>query len=84
MKNRNERGNFEHVKMMCTSKMVCPVNLAKKQSQAERKSTQIPRPAVFPEYNRYMGGTNRMDDNVDSIRLRIKEQNKAYKYNSGY
>lgn len=52
-----------------------PIKSAKRYSQAEKKMIQVSRPAVFERYNMYMGGTDRMDQNISQYRISIRTKN---------
>ena len=43
-------------------------------SQAEKKNIHITRPHVVGGYNKYMGGTDRMDENVAKQRIGIRSK----------
>lgn len=38
-------------------------------SAADKKKIQVPRPFLFTNYNKYMGGTDLMDQNVNTYRI---------------
>jgi len=49
-----------------------PVTQAKRWSAACKKHIQIPMPNLVAQYNRFMGGTDRMDQNVAKFRINIR------------
>ncbi|XP_049313796.1 piggyBac transposable element-derived protein 3-like [Bactrocera dorsalis] len=44
-----------------------PVTNAVRYSQKQKKFIDVPRPLVIKEYNKYMSGVDRMDQNVESV-----------------
>lgn len=56
----------------CSS--VDPVSSVKRFSQSEKKFIQIPRPFLVGEYNRSMGGVDRLDQNVAEYRINIRNK----------
>ncbi|XP_064486109.1 piggyBac transposable element-derived protein 3-like [Ornithodoros turicata] len=57
---------------MSTCHGVQPVEKASRYSQSEKKRISVPRPALFAEYNKFMGGTDRMDENVSLYRIAVR------------
>ncbi|XP_046404157.1 piggyBac transposable element-derived protein 3-like [Ischnura elegans] len=55
-----------------TCHSIQPVAPVRRFSRAEMRNVRIPRPSVISEYNRYMGGTDRMDENVSCYRIGIR------------
>lgn len=53
---------------------VDPITNVKRFSQSEKKFIQIPRPSVIGEYNRSMGGVDRLDQNVAGYRIHIRNR----------
>ena len=49
-----------------------PLTQARRWSAADKKHVQIPMPHMVAQYNRFMGGTDRMDQNVAKFRIRIR------------
>ncbi|XP_048006721.1 piggyBac transposable element-derived protein 3-like [Leguminivora glycinivorella] len=60
------------VTAMCSLYGVEPLSSIGRYSAAEKKKIQVPRPAVFTNYNRYMGGTDLMDQNINTYRIGIR------------
>ncbi|KAJ2937338.1 hypothetical protein O0L34_g19219 [Tuta absoluta] len=57
------------VTAMSTVYGVEPITNVGRYSATEKKKTQVPRPSIFTNYNRYMGGTDLMDQNVNTYRI---------------
>jgi len=55
---------------------VHPISSVKRYSRQDKKSIQVPRPYILGEYNKYMGGTDRMDENI--AKYRINARNKKW------
>lgn len=51
-----------------------PINNVSRYSQAEKKKITISRPNAIAKYNRYMGGTDRMDENVALYRIGVRSK----------
>lgn len=51
---------------------VKPITQAKRWSSADKKSIQIPMPNMVAQYNHFMGGTDRMDQNIAKLRINIR------------
>lgn len=51
---------------------VKPLASVQRYSQAEKKVVQVTRPHLIGEYNKYMGGTDLMDENVSLYRVGIR------------
>lgn len=49
-----------------------PVSSVQRFSQAQKKVIQVTRPHMIGEYNRYMGGTDLMDENISMYRVGIR------------
>lgn len=49
-----------------------PVVQAKRWSSSEKKHVLIPMPQLISKYNHYMGGTDRMDQNIAKFRINIR------------
>ncbi|XP_046401626.1 piggyBac transposable element-derived protein 3-like [Ischnura elegans] len=60
------------VRVATTCHSIQPVAPVWRFSRAEMRNVRIPRPSVISEYNRYMGGTDRMDENVSYYRIGIR------------
>jgi len=52
------------VTVASTGHGVFPLSNVQRFSQAEKKIVMVPRPLVVGEYNKHMGGTDRMDENI--------------------
>ena len=48
------------------------VTQVKRWSAADKEQIQIPMPNLIAQYNRFMGGTDRMDQNVAKFRINIR------------
>lgn len=53
---------------------VYPTSNVKRYSQAEKKFIQVTRPHVVGEYNKNMGGTDLMDQNISAYRIGIRSK----------
>lgn len=62
------------VTMASTSFGVNPIQQVKRYSQAEKKIIQVPRPHVVGMYNKFMGGTDRMDEDLSRYRISIRSK----------
>lgn len=51
-----------------------PIGKAARWSRTEHKSVDITQPFVIGEYNKYMGGVDRMDQNVGEYRISIRSR----------
>ena len=51
---------------------VLPLSNVMRYSQSEKKKISVVRPYVFGEYNKFMGGTDRMDENVGMYRIGVR------------
>ncbi|CAG0903911.1 unnamed protein product [Cyprideis torosa] len=51
-----------------------PMVDVKRYSQKEKKHIKVPQPKLIQEYNRAMGGTDTMDQNVSSYRIGIRQR----------
>ena len=60
------------VTVASTGHGVFPLSNVQRFSQAEKKIVTVPRPLVVGEYNKYMGGTDRMDENIAMYRIGIR------------
>ena len=49
-----------------------PMKNVRRWSAKDRKHIFVPQPAVFHQYNQYMGGTDRMDQNIGNYRIGIR------------
>ncbi|KAG5864505.1 hypothetical protein JTB14_030336 [Gonioctena quinquepunctata] len=49
-----------------------PVTYCNRYSQQQKKKIRVVRPALFGQYNKYMGGTDRMDQNISYYRVSIR------------
>lgn len=59
------------VTMASTIHGVNPVSNVLRYSKAEKKKVEVPQPSMFTEYNKYMGGTDRMNQNIGAYRIGI-------------
>lgn len=50
---------------------VQPISSVKRYSQKDETSVQVRRPHLFGEYNRFMGGVNRMDETINMYHIHI-------------
>lgn len=53
---------------------VKPVSNVRRFSQSEKKFIQVPRPKLVGEYNRSMGGVDRLDQNIANYRIQIRNK----------
>lgn len=60
------------VTVATTVHSVNPVGHVRRYSKKEKKYIMIPRPLLIGEYNKYMGGTDLMDENVNRHRISIR------------
>ena len=51
---------------------VMPLGKSKRYSRSERKHIDVPMPAVIVSYNVYMGGVDRMDENIGKLRINYR------------
>lgn len=51
-----------------------PISNARRYSQKEKKHITVTRPAIVTEYNKFMGGTDRMDQNLSQYRINIRNR----------
>lgn len=51
-----------------------PITSVKRYSQAEKKIVMVKRPSLVMEYNKFMGGTDLMDENVNRYRVSIRSK----------
>lgn len=51
-----------------------PISTVKRYSQKDKTNVQVPRPHLFGEYNRFMGGVDRMDENINMYRIHIRSK----------
>jgi hypothetical protein len=57
----------------CSSALhtVFPVGVVKRYLKMEMKQTRIPHPLLIGEYNKFMGGADLMDENINRYRIGI-------------
>lgn len=60
--------------MASTSAGVAPTGKAKRWSRAQKKHIMLDQPASIILYNTYMGGVDRMDENIASYRINIRNK----------
>lgn len=60
------------VTMASTTYGVHPLSTASRYSKSEKKQIDLPRPHMITMYNKYMGGTDRMDQDLARHRISIK------------
>lgn len=53
---------------------VSPMTNISRYSRVEKKIIQVSRPAIFTEYNKSMGGTDLMDENINRYRIGIRSK----------
>lgn len=53
---------------------VMPLGKAKRWSAAQKKAVEVQQPHLFAVYNRGMGGTDRMDQNISTYRISIRSK----------
>ncbi|KAK9752886.1 Transposase IS4 [Popillia japonica] len=53
---------------------VNPTAQVKRFSQKEKRIIQVSRPSVITEYNRFMGGTDLMDENISRYRISFRRK----------
>ena len=73
---RSERWNDNKiVSMLSNSFSMNPLKYVKHWSaseKSEKKYVQISQPYLISQYNRFMGGTDRMDQNIAKVRINIR------------
>lgn len=62
------------VTVASTAHAVQPLARVKRYSRAEKKTVQLNIPGMIHEYNKYMGGTDLMDENVNRHRIAIRSK----------
>lgn len=60
------------VTMASTIHGVNPLSSVSRYSKSEQKKVQIPQPNMFTEYNKHMGGTDRMNQNIGAYRISVR------------
>jgi hypothetical protein len=53
---------------------VNPIGKVKRWSAAHKRTIEVPQPQLFAAYNRGMGGTDRMDQNISTYRINIRSK----------
>ena len=51
---------------------VAPIGQVQRYSQTEKRIVNVGRPNLIQQYNSYMGGTDRMDENIAAYRIGIR------------
>ncbi|KAF2892414.1 hypothetical protein ILUMI_13760, partial [Ignelater luminosus] len=72
------------VTMALTIHGINPIHWVKRYSQAKKKIIQVPKPYLIWQYNKYMGGTNRMDENLAQYRIGVRGKNCIGPYLLGF
>lgn len=62
------------VTVVSTSYGVQPITSVKRYSQTMKKIINVPRPNLIAQYNRFMGGTDRMDEDIARYRVGIRSK----------
>lgn len=62
------------VTMMSNKYGVGDVKNVRRYSQAEKKHIMVPQPQVVSQYNKYMGGTDAMDQNIATYRIGVRSK----------
>ncbi|KAI5697480.1 hypothetical protein M8J75_006165 [Diaphorina citri] len=62
------------VTVASTAHAIQPLSVVKRYSHVEKKSIQIKIPNMIHEYNKYMGGTDLMDENINRHRIAIRSK----------
>lgn len=62
------------VKIVSNKFGVQPLSKVSRYCSVEKKKINFPCPAVISEYNKYMGGTDRMDEDVGKYRIGIRSK----------
>lgn len=70
------------VTVASTQAGVAPLSKVKRFSQAEKKHIQIQQPASIVLYNAYMGGVDRLDENISKVRVNIRGKKWYYQTNA--
>ena len=60
--------------MLSTLFAIYPMEEVRRYSAAEKKHVQVPQPHSLQMYNRSMGGTDQMDENVNRVRVSIRSK----------
>lgn len=60
------------VSVASTANGVSPVSKVKRYSQKEKKIILVPQPQAIKQYNAHMGGTDRMDEDINAYRVGIR------------
>lgn len=62
------------VTVASTSCGIQPVTMVKRYSKSQKKIINVPQPHLIREYNKYMGGTDRMDEDIGHCRIALRGQ----------
>ena len=60
------------VKLLSNHETIEPLSWAKRWSRSEKKEITISQPKLINQYNKYMGGVDKMDWNVQKYRIKIR------------
>jgi hypothetical protein len=61
---------------------VFPIGTASRWVSVERKKMPIPQPHVVSQYNRFMGGVDRMDENIENYRVSLSQKSGGGPYSA--
>lgn len=66
--------NNAPVTVASTIHSVNPLSNVNRYSRSEKKTISVKRPALVGEYNKFMGGTDLMDENTNQYRVSIRSK----------
>lgn len=61
-----------------------PIRKVSRYSRKQKKILSLPQPALINKYNKFMGGTDLMDQNVGCYRIGIREKNGTSRFSLGF
>uniref|UniRef100_A0A915EPP3 PiggyBac transposable element-derived protein domain-containing protein n=1 Tax=Ditylenchus dipsaci TaxID=166011 RepID=A0A915EPP3_9BILA len=61
--------------LLHTLDLILPMNQVMRWSKEAREKVPMPQPHMFGAYNTFMGGVDRMDQNISNYRVSIKSKN---------